>query len=150
MCSDESMIRRSTAFASLLFTGAGAMHFAKPDFFESIVPDWFPGKKLANYGSGAAEIALGLGLIPPQTRRRAALGLAALTVAVFPANVDMAVNDVEVKPIGGRMTRSVATAEGVGRVINWLRLPMQAPLLVWMVRECLAAPGRKKALTTSS
>jgi uncharacterized membrane protein len=142
------MIRRSTFFASLLFTGAGTMHFVRPDFFESIVPDWFPSKRLANYASGAAEIALGLGLLPPQTRGRSALGLAALTIAVFPANVDMAINDVEVKPVAGRMTRSAGTAAGIGRVVNWLRLPMQLPLVVWMAREALAAPRRRGSIAS--
>jgi uncharacterized membrane protein len=141
------MIRRSTVFASLLFAGAGTMHFVRPDFFESIVPDWFPSRRLANYGSGAAEIALGIGLLPPQTRGRSALGLAALTLAVFPANIDMAVNDVELKPVEGKMTRSVGTAAGIGRAVNWLRLPMQLPLVVWMVREALAAPRRRATIT---
>jgi len=110
------------------------MHFARPDFFESIVPDWFPDARLANVTSGAAEIALGLGLLAPTTRRISALGLVAVVVAVFPANVDMAVNDVEVKPVDGRMTRSVGTARGSGRVVNWLRLPMQVPMVVGLWR----------------
>jgi uncharacterized membrane protein len=124
----------STLVASALFTGAGVMHFARPDFFESIVPDWFPDKRLANLGSGAAEIVLGLGLLPPATRRMSALGLVALTAAVFPANVDMALNDVEVKPVDGRMTRSVGSATGAARAVNWLRLPMQIPMAVGMWR----------------
>jgi uncharacterized membrane protein len=108
------------------------MHFARPDFFESIVPDWFPDAKLANYASGAAEIVLGLGMLAPRTRRMSALGLMALTVVVYPANVDMALNRVELKPVDGRMTRSVGTATGPQ---NWIRLPLQAPILWWMWRE---------------
>ena len=120
----------------MFFTGAGSMHFARPDFFESIVPDWFPNAQLANRLSGAAEIALGLGMIAPQTRRVSALGLIALTVVVFPANVDMAVNKVEVKPLDGAMARSVGTATGPQ---NWIRLPMQLPLIWWLWRESRAA-----------
>jgi uncharacterized membrane protein len=112
------------------------MHFAKPDFFESIVPDWLPNAKLANQLSGAAEIALGVGMWVPQTRRASALGLLALTAAVFPANIDMALNDVEVKPVDGTMTRSVGTAKGPQ---NWIRLPMQLPLAWWLWREAGAA-----------
>jgi len=130
------MSRLSPYAAAALFTSAGVMHFAKPDFFESIVPDWFPNTKLANQLSGAAEIALGLGMIAPQTRRASALGLIALTVAVFPANVDMAVNRVEVKPADGTMTRSVGTATGPQ---NWIRLPLQLPLIWWLWREARAA-----------
>ena len=82
------------------------MHFAKPDFFEAIVPDWFPNAKVANQVSGAAEIALGLGMLSPRTRRASAWGLVALTTIVFPANVDMALNKVEVQPADGRMELS--------------------------------------------
>jgi uncharacterized membrane protein len=112
------------------------MHFAKPDFFESIVPDWFPNAKLANQLSGAAEIALGVGMWVPQTRRVSALGLLALTAAVFPANIDMALNKVELKPVDGKMERSVGTASGPQ---NWIRLPMQFPLAWWLWREASAA-----------
>ncbi|WP_040494177.1 DoxX family protein [Ilumatobacter nonamiensis] len=131
------MPRPTTLLASAFFTGAGVMHFARPDFFESIVPDWFPDKRLANRASGAAEIALGLGLLPAPIRRWSAFGLVALTAAVFPANVDMAIHDVEVKPVDGTMTRSVGTAAGSGRIVNWLRLPMQVPLAigVWRIAQ---------------
>ena len=112
------------------------MHFVKPDFFEAIVPDWFPDAKLANRVSGAAEIVLGLGMLAPRTRRASALGLLALTIAVFPANIDMAVNKVEVKPDSGRITRRVGTATGPQ---NWIRLPMQLPLAWWLWREARAA-----------
>ncbi|MFK7916534.1 MAG: hypothetical protein AB8G14_00535 [Ilumatobacter sp.] len=122
------MPRPSTILASTFFTGAGLMHFARPDFFESIVPDWFPDAKLANQVSGAAELVFGLGLLSPTTRKPAAYGLVALTALVFPANIDMAINNVEVKPAGGEMTRSVGTAEGPARMVNWLRLPLQLPL----------------------
>lgn len=112
------------------------MHFAKPDFFEAIVPDWFPNARVANQVSGAAEIALGLGMLSPRTRRASALGLMALTAIVFPANIDMAVNKVEVKPADGRMERRVGNATGPE---NWIRLPMQAPLMWWLWREARAA-----------
>jgi uncharacterized membrane protein len=137
--------RPSTSIAAAFFTGAGAMHFARPDFFEAIVPDWFPDRRLANYASGAAEIALGLGLLPARTRRASALGLIALVAAVFPANVDMAMNDVEVKPVDGKMTRSVGTAEGAGRIVNWVRLPMQVPMAVGLWRIARQAPASTSA-----
>ncbi len=121
--------------AAALFTSAGVMHFAKPDFFEAIVPDWFPNARLANQLSGAAEIALGLGMVAPRTRRLSALGLIVLTLAVFPANIDMATKRVEVKPVDGKMTRSVGTASGPQ---NWIRLPMQLPLIWWLWREVRA------------
>jgi uncharacterized membrane protein len=130
------MSRLSPYVAGAFFASAGVMHFAKPDFFEAIVPDWFPSATAANQVSGAAEIVLGLGMMSPVTRKVSALGLLALTVAVFPANVDMALERVEVKPVDGRLTRSVGTATGPQ---NWIRLPMQAPLLWWLWREARAA-----------
>jgi uncharacterized membrane protein len=130
------MSRISPYVAAAFFTSAGVMHFAKPDFFESIVPDWFPNPQRANQISGAAEIALGLGMLSPRTRRVSALGLVALVAIVFPANVDMATNRVELKPVDGKMTRSVGTATGPQ---NWIRLPLQAPLAWWLWREARAA-----------
>ncbi len=119
---------------SALFTGAGVMHFARPDFFEAIVPDWFPSPRVANLVSGGAEVVFGLLVLPRATRQAALWGLAVLTVAVFPANVDTAVNDVEVRQEDGRFVRSVGTASGSTRTANWVRLPMQLPLLWWIVR----------------
>ena len=62
--------------------------------------------------SGAAELAFGLGMFHPRTRKLSALGLFALTIAVFPANIDMAVNNVEPQLVEGRFSRSVGTATG--------------------------------------
>ena len=112
------------------------MHFAKPDFFESIVPEWFPDAKLANRISGAAEIILGLGMLAAADPTRVGARPARPHVVVFPANVDMAINKVEVKPVDGSMTRSVGTVTGPQ---NWIRLPMQVPLAWWLWREARAA-----------
>lgn len=123
---------RSARVVGALFAGAGVAHFARPDFFEAIVPRWVPNPALANQVSGAAEIACGVAMIPRRTRPWAALGLLAILAAVFPANVDMYVNDVDLAPgPDGRMAR-VEQAEGV-RTRNLVRLPFQAvfALLVW-------------------
>ena len=123
---------RSARLAGALFAGAGVAHFARPDFFEAIVPRWVPKPALANQVSGAAEIVCGMAMFPRRTRRWAAVGLLAILVAVFPANVDMYVNDVDLAPgPDGRMAR-VEQAEGV-RTRNLVRLPFQAvfALLVW-------------------
>ncbi len=119
-----------------MFTSAGVAHFAKPDFFEAIVPDWFPDATLANRASGAAEVLFGLGMLSPRTRKISALGLFLLTIVVFPANIDMAINEVEPKLVDGRFTRSVGTATGP---TNWIRLPLQLPLLWWLWKEHRAA-----------
>ena len=95
-----------------------------------------PSPRLANYASGAAEITLGLGLLSPRTRRVSAFALIGLVGAVFPANIDMAVNKVEVKPVDGRLTRQVGTAHGPA---NWIRLPLQIPVAWWLWREARRA-----------
>ena len=109
------------------------MHFVRPDLFEAIVPRWFPSPKVANQTSGAAEIVLGLGMISRRTRPLAARGLLVLTAAVYPANIDMALNDVAVKPNEhGRMER----VEGVqaARTVNLIRLPLQL-VMAWAIRR---------------
>ncbi len=124
---------RSAYLLGTFFTGAGVMHFVRPDFFEAIVPRWFPDAKLANEASGAAEIVLGLGMFHPRTRPLAARGLLWLTAAVYPANLDMALNDVAVLPDDeGRMRR----VEGVdsARMPNLVRLPFQV-LFAWALRR---------------
>ena len=120
----------------MLFTGAGIAHFTKPDFFEAIVPDWIPNAALANRLSGAAELTFGLAMFYQRTRKLSALGLFALTIAVFPANIDTAVNNVEPQLVEGRFSRSVGTATGP---LNWIRLPLQLPLLWWLWKEYRAA-----------
>ncbi|MEM9463923.1 MAG: hypothetical protein AAGA90_01040 [Actinomycetota bacterium] len=131
---------RSAYVLGAFYAGAGVMHFVRPDFFEAIVPRWFPDPKLANEASGAAEIALGLGMFHPRTRPMAATGLMWLTAAVFPANVDMAMNDVVVKPgDDGTMVR----VEGVekSRPQNLVRMPFQA-LFVWALDRHRRRSGR--------
>lgn len=122
----------SARVVGAMFAGAGVTHFARPDFFEAIVPRWFPNPALANQVSGAAEIVCGLGMFPRRTRRVAAFGLLGILAGVFPANVDMYLNDVDVEPDDdGRMQR-VENAEGV-RTRNLVRLPLQFvfAVLVW-------------------
>ena len=107
---------------ALLMTFAGVMHFVRPGGFVRIVPAWLPAPELLVYVSGAAEIALGLGLLVRRTRRWAAWGLIALLVAVFPANVNMAVNHIG---FGSGPTPAW---------VLWARLPLQAVLILWAYR----------------
>src|SRR6187455_1086688 len=74
------------------FVLAGVSHFTNRDFFESIVPPYLPWPELLVQVSGVAEIALGLLLWLPPTKRLAAWGLVVLLVAVFPANIHMAMH----------------------------------------------------------
>lgn len=98
----------------------GVLHFANPGPFVRIVPAALPAPQLWVYLSGAAEVGLGLLLGWDKTQRLAAFGLIALFVAVFPANVNMAVNDIQLDPASPLPTWAL-----------WARLPLQAVLIAW-------------------
>jgi uncharacterized membrane protein len=75
------------------FVYTGAMHFARPKNFIKIMPD-LPCKRELVYVSGFFEILGGAGLLVPPLRKAAGIGLIALLWTVFPANVNMAVNNI--------------------------------------------------------
>jgi len=77
------------------------------------MPEALPWHLALVYVSGAAEILGGIGLLVPKTRRAAAWGLLLLLLAVFPANINMAVNEIYV----GGMPHEPW--------LLWARLPMQ-------------------------
>ena len=108
-----------------LYVVAGILHFVAPDTYERVVPPQFPRPRELVYLSGIAEIALGVGVLLPSTRRKSAWGLVALLVAVFPANVYMATGDdfdPADLPAQLRDPREAAL---------WARLPLQAVLIAW-------------------
>jgi uncharacterized membrane protein len=105
-------------FASI-FLVSGILHFASPKPFVQIVPPLFPQPKMLVLISGGAEILGGMGLLIPRFRRPAAYGLALLLIAVFPANLYMAVAHIP------------ATGFAGNRWLQWLRLPIQLPLIWW-------------------
>ena len=115
----------------IAFVLVGIYHFIDQDFFEAIVPTWFRYATFANLASGGAEIVLGLMLIVPKFRRVGAWGLLVLLVAVYPANIDMFINDVDVQTNASGVAERIVDAEGV-RLRNFIRLPFQF-LFVWLV-----------------
>ena len=68
---------------------AGVNHFRAPEVYQPMMPPYIPLPDLMIALSGAAEIALGLGLLWPRTRRLAAWGVIALLVAIFPVHFYM-------------------------------------------------------------
>jgi uncharacterized membrane protein len=76
----------------ILFVAAGVNHFVRPDFYVKIMPPYLPWHLELVYLSGVAEIVLGVLVLIPKWRSLAAWGLIALLVAVFPANIHMAVS----------------------------------------------------------
>jgi uncharacterized membrane protein len=98
----------------------GIDHFRNAAFFDSIIPSWLPAHHALTLISGFFEIAGGIGLVIPRLRHAAALGLAALYIAVFPANINMALHP---SPTYGH----------TAIVLLWLRLPLQFVLIQWAI-----------------
>jgi uncharacterized membrane protein len=76
--------------AAIFFVVAGANHFRSPEIYLGMMPPWLPWPEALNYISGAAEVLGGLGLLGSPVRRLAGWGLILLLIAVFPANVHVA------------------------------------------------------------
>tara|TARA_B100001996_G_C18631611_1_gene581991 strand:- start:148 stop:615 length:468 start_codon:yes stop_codon:yes gene_type:complete len=124
------------------FIAVGINHFLDPEFFEAIVPRWFWSPSFANEVSGAAEIFLGAALIPIWSRRYAAYGLLILLVLVYPANIDMFINDVDVVTNEFGKSVRVENASGVF-ARNLIRLPFQF-LFAWLLwRHTKVNPEKK-------
>ncbi|MBB5912246.1 putative membrane protein [Nocardia transvalensis] len=114
--------RRAQLMAAALF-GMGTLHFVVPGPFDSIVPPALPGKARSyTYWSGVAELTVATTLALPRTRRLGGLLAALLFIAVYPANVQMAVDSVR--------NPKAPTAL---KAISILRLPLQFP----MIRQAL-------------
>jgi uncharacterized membrane protein len=97
---------------------AGIAHWVRPGIYLKIMPPYLPWPRALVYVSGVAEIVLGVLLLVPRTTHLAAWGLIALLIAVFPANVHMALHP-ELYP-------------RISPVLLWLRLPLQGVLIAWV------------------
>ncbi len=100
-----------------LYVVAGLNHLLNPDLYVAIMPPYIPWHLGLVWVSGVIEIALGIGVLVPRTRRLAGWGTIALLLAVFPANLHMALADAGTYD---------APAWGL-----WLRLPIQGLLIAW-------------------
>jgi uncharacterized membrane protein len=119
-------VNRSRLALAAFFAYSGILHFLKPRFYEAIVPPAIePAKKEVVAISGAAEIAGGLAVLHPASRRFGRLWLLALLVAVFPANIHMAVNPEQVQGLD---------LKKVPRWALWARLPLQPLAMLWVWR----------------
>ncbi|MFP6626251.1 MAG: DoxX family protein [Deltaproteobacteria bacterium] len=77
---------------SAFFSFAGITHFTNTAFFLAIVPPYLPAHLELVYTSGVFEVMGGVGVLLPAWRKAAGYGLIALLVAVYPANIHMALN----------------------------------------------------------
>ncbi len=124
----KTIIRGLLAFA---FIAVGVSHFTHEAFFIAIMPPYIPYHRFCVLFSGAAEIAGGIGLLVPQLRRAAGIGLLALLVAVYPANIHMALANPAIPGIDPAPTWAL-----------WARLPFQFLFMwaVWWVAELRQVP----------
>jgi uncharacterized membrane protein len=111
----------AAALLSALLTTTGTLHFLRPAGFAEIVPRALGAPRLWVALSGAAELGCAAAIAFAPTRRVGAWAAAALFVAVFPANLQMALDSGQ----GAGLTHNPAVA--------WGRLPLQIPLIGWAV-----------------
>jgi uncharacterized membrane protein len=102
---------------AIFFVGAGVNHFIKPEFYLRIMPPYLPLHRELVYLSGLCEVALGVMVLIPKWTRLAGLGLIALLIAVYPANIHMAINH-HLYP-------------DIPMIFHWIRLPLQFVFMAW-------------------
>jgi uncharacterized membrane protein len=125
----ESSPRRwLRAMLVLALVAQGINHFVLEEFFVMMIPAWLPQPRLLVIVSGIAEIVIGLAMLHPALRRSAGWAAIALFVAIFPANLEMALHP----------ERWPAIPE----LALWIRLPFQLLFIYWAWAVCIAAPRR--------
>ena len=108
-------------FVGLSYILAGIPHFTNPDFYAPMMPPYLPWHKELILLSGLFEILGGVGMFFPFSRRFSSVGLIALLVAVFPANMHLAINEIQLLDAP------------VNPIALWARIPFQAVFIytVW-------------------
>jgi uncharacterized membrane protein len=114
-------------FLALLFIVASSPHFLT-DVELKIIPPFLPWRPVALYITGIFELLGGIGLLIPRFQRAAAWGLAALLVAIFPANIYHAVKKIQ---LGGILNSPL---------YHVIRSPLQA-VLIWWALWCTSKKG---------
>ncbi|MDB6171188.1 MAG: hypothetical protein JWL59_499 [Chthoniobacteraceae bacterium] len=112
----------------MFFLGAGTNHFLNPAPYEAMMPSYLPSPHALVLLSGVAEMIGGLGVLVPRLRAYAGAGLIALLLAVFPANLNVAIHGWP----GVQLPASIL----------WLRLPFQIAFIWWVYRVCLSREAR--------
>ncbi|MBT5835548.1 MAG: DoxX family membrane protein [Hellea sp.] len=105
-------------FFAVFFFYAGLMHFVQEESFTAIVPPFIPFPKLIVWTTGLMELVFAILLILPRYRKLAGFLLAPFLLAVLPANIHMAMNNIPF----GEMSATPTTL--------WLRVALQFPLIL--------------------
>lgn len=106
---------------TLQFVGVGVVHFTDPDAFLPLMPAYLPYHLELVYLSGVFEIGLGIAVLIPKVRRIAGFGLVALLIAVYPANINMALHP---EPF---------VEQGISLAFIYGRLPFQFLFMGWAI-----------------
>lgn len=128
--STEAKVRLSLA-AMFLFASTGRL--ANPDGLVAMLPEFLPLRREAVYISGLFEVLGAIGLLVPRVQRLAGLGLVALLLVVFPANVNVAVHNLQIAGFPSEP------------LYQWVRLPLQfvvIALVLWATRPAPRPPVR--------
>jgi uncharacterized membrane protein len=122
--------RRAPDYLAAIFTASGIVHFVRPQFFRPLMPRVIPDRHHSAliYLSGLAELACAVGL--RRRSRWAAPASVAVLGAVFPANVQMALDAGSGRNPGPSDRPAVA----------WGRLPLQLPM-VWAALQARSGPS---------
>ncbi len=100
----------------VLYVFAGINHFLHSDFYIKMIEGFLPKAALLVQLSGVAEIVLGIGVLIPSSRRISAWGIILLLIAVFPANINMAMHPAD---------------WNMNPLMLYIRLPIQFLLILW-------------------
>lgn len=118
-----SLVRKNKELLRVILAvcilAAGISHFVVPTPYIKIVPDFLPAPLSLVYISGVFEILGAIGLLTPPVSRAAAWGLVALLIAVYPSNINMAVNQIHLNGIPNSFW------------FQAIRLPFQFVLIAW-------------------
>jgi len=113
-------VSHSRRLLGATFLALGSLHFLRPAMYEKIMPDYLPAQRELVLASGAAEIIGGGGVLLERTRSPAGWWLIATLIAIFPANLHMALHP--------------ARYPAFAPALLWARLPLQG-LLIWWARR---------------
>ena len=117
--------RKDVVTLAAVFAASGVVHLLRPETYEPIMPRLVPRHREVIYASGVAELLCAAGLLNPRTRSSAGWASVALLLAVYPANLKMAVD--------------AARSDRTGfKALSLARLPLQVPMIRTAYRAATA------------